>query len=388
MFWHNFKYQLKIILRERGLVFWTLAFPLILATLFSLAFSNLENSESLQLIKLAIVDNTAWQEDTVFRGAFTELSSADSENQLFEVTYVTDVATAEEMLRAEEIAGILTLERRAEFPQLAGPEFQPKITALKSNIDVTVLRTVVTQISEQSQVIQDISAEAPGLLAKLAKVERANLENNSSENLSYTVIEYYSLLAMTCLYGGMLSMSVVNRLLANMSTSGRRIAVSPVPKSRLLGGGLLAGYAVQLFGLALLFAYTILVLNVDYGEKTPLVILLAFIGSLAGLALGAMLASAFRMSENAKVGLTIAVTMFGCFLAGMMGITMKYLVDTNLPLLNQVNPANLITDGLYSLYYYSTLARFWRNMVTLLVITFIMLGVSVFSLRKEQYDTL
>ena len=44
MFWHNFKYNLKILLRDHALVFWTLAFPLILATFFSLAFSNIEQS--------------------------------------------------------------------------------------------------------------------------------------------------------------------------------------------------------------------------------------------------------------------------------------------------------------------------------------------------------
>ena len=72
----------------------------------------------------------------------------------------------------------------------------------------------------------------------------------------------------------------------------------------------------------------------------------------------------------------------------MMGITMKYLVDTNLPLLNRLNPANLITDGLYSLYYYDTFDRYWGNIITLVIISFVMISISVYSLRKEQYDRL
>ena len=93
-------------------------------------------------------------------------------------------------------------------------------------------------------------------------------------------------------------------------------------------------------------------------------------------------------NANAKVGIIIAVTMFGCFLAGMMGITMKYIVDTNLPILNRLNPANLITDGLYALYYYPTFDRFWGDVSVLTGITIVLIGFSIWSLRKEQYDNL
>lgn len=381
MFWHNFRYQLKIILRDRALVFWTLAFPLIMATLFHLAFSNIESSERLQLIKIAIVDNSAWQEDDIFRESFAELSQPDSANQLFETTYVTDSAAAEELLRAETVVGVLEMRP-------AGSAIEPAITALKSDINVTIFKSVVDQISEQTKLAQALSAKDPRLLSQLATVERAHLEDVSNENLSYTMIEYYSLIAMTCLYGGMLGMVAVNYLLANMSDSGKRIAMSPAPRVSLLASGLLASFLIQLVGLALLFSYTVFILHVDYGNQVLLIILLALVGSLAGLAIGALLASVFRVSENTKIGLMIGLVMFGCFLAGMMGITMKYVVDSNLPLLNQLNPANLITDGLYSLYYYADHSRYWGNIINLVIITTVIISVSVFSLRKEQYDNL
>lgn len=376
MFWHNFKYQFKILLHERGLIFWTLAFPLIMATMFHFAFSNIEASESLGIIPIAVVDDSAWQSSPAFRETFAELSQNGSANQLFEITYLSDMEAAEQLLRDETVSGVLRL----------GPD--PEITALKSNIDVTILKSVVDQVFEQSQVMQDIAARNPALLAELAASEHSHLEDASREKLSYTLIEFYSLIAMTCLYGGMIGMVAVNYLLANMSASGKRIAVSPASKGCLLTSGLLASYVIQLFGLMLLFAFTIFVLHIDYGNHVSLVILLAFVGSLSGLALGAMIASVFHFSENAKVGLMLAVSMFGCFLAGMMGITMKYLVDTNLPLLNQINPANLITDGLYALYYYPTLDRFWGDIIALVIITLVIICISVFSLRKEQYDNL
>ena len=112
-----------------------------------------------------------------------------------------------------------------------------------------------------------------------------NLNDISNKNLSYTMIEYYTLIAMSCLYGGILSMFITNYKLANMKAQGKRTAVSPIKKGKMLIGSLLASYIVQLFGIAILFLFTIFVLKVDFGDNLPLVILLATLGSLAGLTL-------------------------------------------------------------------------------------------------------
>lgn len=376
MFWHNFKYTLKIILRDHALVFWTLAFPLIMATFFSLAFSNIESEERLSVIDVAVVDDKEWQENLAFREAFQELSREDSASRLFNTRYVSH-AEAESLLADEEIVGYLQLKASA-----------PELVVAESGINATILKSAVEEIATESHIIQEIIQKDPKQLAQLGNLPTVKLDDQSSEHLSYTMIEFYTLIAMTCLYGGMVGMAAINQLLANMSASGRRIAVSPTPKWRLILGGLLASYLVQLVGLALLFLYTVTVLHVDYGSHFGLVIVLSLLGSLAGLSIGVAVASLVRSNANAKVGIIIAVTMFGCFLAGMMGITMKYIVDTNLPLLNRLNPANLITDGLYALYYYPTFDRFWSDMTILAVITVALVGVSICSLRKEQYDNL
>ena len=80
--------------------------------------------------------------------------------------------------------------------------------------------------------------------------------------------------------------------------------------------------------------------------------------------------------------------MLGCFLSGMMGITMKYIVDKNIPIVNKLNPANMITDGFYSLYYYDTLDRFFFNFFSLLVFATILIVISIFYLRRQKYDSI
>jgi len=80
--------------------------------------------------------------------------------------------------------------------------------------------------------------------------------------------------------------------------------------------------------------------------------------------------------------------MLGSFFSGMMGITMKYIIDTNAPIINQINPASMITDGFYSLYYYDTLERYFLNIGGLIIFSSLMLVLSWVSLRRQKYDSI
>lgn len=201
-------------------------------------------------------------------------------------------------------------------------------------------------------------------------------------------IEYYTLIAMACMYGGMLGLTAINNCLANMSNKGKRISVSPNRKSIIVLSSALGAYMVSLVGLALLIIFLKLGLKADFGNNITLVILLSAVGNLAGISLGVLIASIFKVSEGAKTGIVIAITMFLSVLSGMMGVTLKYVIDKNIPIINLVNPNNLITDGFYSLYYFDTLDRYFRDVRYLLIFIGICLVISFISLRREKYDSI
>ena len=123
------------------------------------------------------------------------------------------------------------------------------------------------------------------------------------------MIEYYTLIAMACLYGGILGMTALSRNLPNMGNLGKRTAIVPISKAKTMFSSLLAAYCTQLIGLAILFVYTIFVMKVDYGENLPYVILLALAGSLAGLTLAIMVTTVVKTGENGKLGILIGITM-------------------------------------------------------------------------------
>lgn len=393
MFFHNFKYSLKTLLRNKGLIFWTFAFPIILGTLFNLAFSDIENKETLDIIDIAIVNNEEFKTDTYFTESFKVLSKKKEPNQLFNIKY-TNLSTAQSLLKEKKITGYLLFENH-----------EVKITVNDKGYNETILRFIVDELSSQKEMLETLttkeitdSYKSGNQNVNYEKIYQdtlnlinstiPKLNNISNSNLSYTMIEYYTLLAMACLYGALIAMFVTNKKIANMSSAGKRTSISPAHKKTLLLGSFLASYLVQLLGILILYLYTILVIKVDYGNNTFLVFLLLMAGSLAGLTLGVAISTILKSNENTKTGILISLTMLASFLSGMMGITMKYIIDTNIPILNKINPAAMITDGFYSLYYYSTLDRFYFNIISLLIFSVIMLFISYQGLRRDKYDSI
>lgn len=387
MFYHNFKYSLKILLKNKSLIFWTFAFPILLGTLFNMAFSNIEKSEKLSIIDIAIINSDEFDNDKIFKETMQTLSDDNNKNKIFNITY-TDISKAKKMLLNEEITGYLKFN-----------ENNIDIIVNSSGINETILRSIVDEIEREKEVINTLVKKETekgnidytaiyNKIALLLNNSNATLKDISNKNLSYTMIEYYTLVAMAVLYGALISMNVVNYKLANMNSVGKRTAVSKVGKGKLLLGSLLASYIVQMLSLLILLVYTIFVLKVDYGSDIMHVILLIAIGSLASLTLGLGVSTMLKINENAKTGILIAITMLWSTLSGMMGITTKYVIDKNIPILNILNPANMITDAFYSLYYYDTLNRFYSNIISLLVFSLIMIIISYESLRRQKYDSI
>lgn len=55
-------------------------------------------------------------------------------------------------------------------------------------------------------------------ILEMTNNQEVKLKNISNNNLSYTMIEFYTLIAMACLYGGIIGMVAINQNLPNMST--------------------------------------------------------------------------------------------------------------------------------------------------------------------------
>lgn len=386
MFFHNLKYSFSILFRNRMLIFWTYAFPVLLGLFFYMAFSNIESSESMKAIDVAVVDDKEFKDNEILSEALKELD-------IFNITYTTK-EEAEKLLSDSKVEGYIYVA-----------DEKTQVVVGSSGTSQTIIKYAIEEINQTSEMVKNLAetqikneiaagnfaVNTEKIIADL--VDRitgttVELKDTSSANLSYTMIEFYTLIAMTALYGGILGMTAINVVLANMSHKGKRIGVSPAGKGMLVLSSLLASYIVQMIGMAILFLFTIFALKVDYGSDIGLIILLACAGGLAGLSIGVAVGSLMKTGEGGKIGVILSISMLGSFLSGMMGITMKYIVDKNVPFINKINPASMITDGFYALYYYDTTSRYWFDVASLLIFSAILIAASFMALRRQQYDSI
>ena len=391
MFIHNLKYTIKTLFKNKVLIFWTFAFPIVLGLFFNMAFSNIEKNEKLQVFDISVVNNNAFQKEKIYQDALKKLEHG--KDKLFNIKYVSQ-KKANKLLNNSDIKGYIIFKND-----------KPEVVIKENGTYQTIIKFAITEINQNKIMIENLSKKevedeivngnvsidqekiVDNILNKI-KSEKVEFKNISNSNLSYMQIEYYTLIAMACMYGGMLGLTAINNSLANMSSKGKKISVSPNKKSVIVLSSAIGSYIVSLVGLVLLLVFLKLILKVDFGNNAFLVILLSLVGNLAGISLGVLIASIFRVSEGAKTGITIAITMFLSVLSGMMGVTLKYVIDKNIPVVNLINPNNLITDGFYSLYYYDTLSRYFRDISYLLIFIIICLTISFISLRREKYDSI
>lgn len=374
MFLHNLKYTIKTLFKNKILIFWTFAFPIILGLFFNMAFSGIEDDEVLKEFDIAVINNDDFNKNEIYKETLKKLSE---EEKIFNINY-TSVEEANKLLDDSKIEGYVLFEKDT-----------PKLVFKKNGVYQTVLKSVIEKIEENKTIITDImSKNKNNDINNIINTKEIKFNNISNSNLSYMVIEFYTLIAMAAMYSGMIGLSAINNVLANMSSKGKRISVSCTKKSTIILSSLLASYLVSLIGMGLLLVFLIFILKINFGLNILLVLFLSALGSLAGISFGIFLGSTFKMSEGGKVGIVIAISMFFAVLSGMMGVTLKYVIDKNIPILNMINPNNLITDGFYSLYYYSTYDRYFRDVICLLIFTSICLIISFINLRREKYDSI
>ncbi len=300
------------------LIFWTFAFPLILGTLFYLAFSDIAEKESFKAIDIAVVEDKNIETNDILVDAFDSLSDETSDEKLFNTKYITE-DEAKKLLEDDEITGYFVVAD------------EPRIVIKANGINETIFKFSAEQIMQTTDMIEAISEEQIAQKIKagdynidaeqiyneglqIAQKEYKNIKQEENKNLDYMMIEFYTLIAMTCLYGATIGLYAVNRALPNMGTKGMRMAVSPTQKSKLIISSACASFVVQVIGIAILFIYTIFALDVDYGENILLVVVLALLGCLAGLTLGIAIAALLKTSENTKIGIVIGFTMLCSFL--------------------------------------------------------------------------
>lgn len=364
MFLHTFTYTNKLLVRKKALLFWSMVFPIILGFLFKLAFGGLVESEQFKRIDVSYEEGI--KDDSYF---WTFLNQLDEEGY-FNLTPARDNKLLEEGKVKVHIVN------------------KDQLLTKKSGLEETVVETIINQYLQKESTIKNIWEIAPG--AKLDEALKLDdyIEDASRANMNFINTYFYSLIGMQAIYGYMWGLEVMYMYEANLSTLAKRNAISPTKKGKSLLASLLSAWIINILVLLVNVLVQKYAFKVDFGNRILELGGLLSIAALNGVCLGGLIAVSNKRSVDTKIGIGISISMFLSFLAGMMFSRMKLIVERYFPIANRLNPVNLVTDGLYSLYYYGSLDRYMENVYWLSGVTLFFLLATFYIIRGKKYDSL
>ncbi|MDF2870610.1 MAG: hypothetical protein K0R05_2185 [Anaerocolumna sp.] len=380
MFFHLLKYKLKALFREKDLLGWIFAFPLVLGTFFYLSFGTIMQSGDYDFSPVPIVYVTESGADETFEGILEELGE-ESENQLFQITK-TDMVSGKELLKAGEVDGIIVSVSQNISVIVSG-----------KGLNQTILKSFLETYLKHKSVIEEIGSTHPDKMEAAINILSEDTSFNKEISYSNTKMDnlsqyFFALIAMTCMYGSVIGRRCVEDIQGNLSALGARREVSPAHKLTVIVADFCGSVLVDFSSVVLLIGYLTMVLKIDFGDRVPQIVLTAFAGSVIGVAMGTFIGSIVGISMNIKDALVSVISLVLSFLSGLMINNMKDIVEHTVPFVNRINPAALITDCLYSLNMYDNFERFYTNIAIMGVIAVLFIFGSYMQLRRNRYASI
>ena len=387
----TFLATLKSLIRNRALLFWPLAFPIIMATMFGAMFANLQSGYAFDPFQLGVVRDANYDAAPGLDDLLDELSSPSADTQYVAITTCDDAADAEARVNSSEIEGYLTVDADGT-PQMhlsRGSQGDDTATVMSSILD-SYVRTVAE--------LKAVAAEKPELLAS-PSVAQATIAAFQTDAVSTTRLKltrtdpdpsaryFYALLAMTVGMVAMIGAFAVQRTQANTSPVGARASIAGVSRWKVLVATVLASWLCGFACLVVAFAYMRVVVKVDFGGRDGLCLVALAVSSLFAMAAGALVGT----TPGVKTGIFSAIACVLSIFTGLYGSASQRLADdvaANLPILSRLNPLWQIAHSFFSLLYYDSLEPFAQSCGTLLAMTAALVAVAALRMRRQRYEHL
>ena len=372
---HLVIYNVKVKLRNFGMTFWPLAFPLILGTLFFFAFGNI-NDADFETVPVAVVKEE--HADQVFLAFLDQIKNG--EDQLLAPEEMTE-EQAKEKLEDKRVSGIYYV----------GAE--PTLTVAANGIEESILQSVLQSYENTRNTVRNIMKTHPegiidGLKAMMKQQNGVQEISLGGKTIDGNIQFFYALIAMGCLYGCFIGFGAAVSLQANLTALAARRCVTPTHKLKLILSEQISSFLLGYVDVIILLLYLRYGLKLDFQGQMGRMLVICFLGSLIGVSMGIFVGSLGKMKEGMKIGIILGISMICSFLAGLMNNTMKDMVEKHAPLINRINPAALISDAFYCINVYDDTIRYHRSLITLAVMSMVLVTASFLLIRRERYDSI
>lgn len=383
--------RLKTLLRQPAIWMWTLVFPLCLASFEYAAFGGLSMNTLIDTIELSVVTEASYRIEDDLLSVFRQ-SELDGGKKLFSITEVSTLT--EGLSDFEQGKTELLLYRDLNQMRLKTKDnslaagITTQVIEQYTAVSLTIQRAYDKYMADIAAGLSSTPPDTEGILKDLiADVHYFN-DMTGSADADFLTIYFYSLIAMMCLYAVYWGKQLIEDIRADQSPLGIRVAFAPTSKYKLIVLYYLAGAVLQLISCVVLFVYLKYVLQVALGNNAFLVLLCMLVGSFTGISFGMVASLLIKTTPQKKEALLTVVVLVLCIFSGLMFVDLKHMVDIYLPFMKYINPAQLIVDCLYSLYYYQSTGFYWIRMAILLGMNVLFIGISVLKMRGETYASI
>lgn len=369
MFKNIYMNSFKILIRDKATVFWTVVFTILLAIMFNMTFSKLDEIDRFEALPVA-VSKTALKDEY-----FSEYIKAIEKEEYIKLID-SDGMDETELFDKKKIAAYIVDEENVIVAKSSG------------RIKETIIKSLMDGYRQNKSMLTNILTENPYVnIGDLLQFE-SFIKDESKKTVSLSGTYFYTLIGMQALYSYLWGLRVMYMYEANLSTQGKRNTISPVNKKISIPASILAAWTLSIISSLICLAFISYILKVDVGNKLPGILSLILLGTFTGVSFGTLIAVSNKQSAEFKNGIGVGITMLWSFLAGMMSSNVKILIQRHVPIVNKFNPVALITDGLYSLSADDTLTGFSENMIYLSIVTIIFILATMFFARGKKYESL
>lgn len=368
----GYSYRLKRLLRNKTLFFWSILFPIALATLFKMAFGDITKKEwAFETIAIAVVNEGEGADDMLME----TLETLENDGKKYFSVTKMDFNTAEQKLKDKEIKAII---KNGEAVTLV---------FLENGLAETVTKTIVDSYLQSREMLTDAAmsghfAEAMEAFSKeLTVVSKREFDGASKDPM---ISFFQALLAMASLYGAMYGLVNTQEMMPEYGEIASRRLSAPMKKLPSVVTDVAAAFTIQFLQFLLIMAYYLFFLKLDFGEIGGMLLFVGALHSLTGVSYGYFIGCLVRKSDNMQMAVMLGTVMLSCFLSGLMTQNMRMNLELSCPIINRINPATLMADSYQALCVMKNQEKFVQCMVSLAIWCVLLIGGSIFILALRQ----
>ncbi|MGN0286982.1 MAG: ABC transporter permease [Atopobiaceae bacterium] len=379
---------LRSLARDRALLVWPLAFPILMTCVFMAMFSGVSNAYSIVGSRLGVVNDAHYQTAVGLDQTLQAISDTGSDDHICDLTYYASEKDALAAARAGDVDEYLVVDQEGT-PQL---HISPDSLGSNGKLPTSVLLEVLNAYVHLRNSIFGVAARQPDLLVSGAALQafRANAVHTVQLQATRaapdpTARYYYALLAMAAGMGTMAAMSSIRKLQPTSDAVGARYCMGAVPRWRVLLGTFLAAWLCQFACMMVAMAFMWGVASVPFGDQAGLVVLAVALCSLAGCATGSFLGTIPRLPVSIASAITCVLSLF----TGLYGsMSLADDIATSMPALAYLNPLWQMTNCFYALLYYDTYDTYIASCAALLAMAAVFMALTTVGARRLSHEHL